>query len=87
MLIDDFLGERGDVGNVARVDNVVDCSTAEFIGSLSKYFLCSSDNYDFLALGDEALGDGSANATTTSGNKGTIEREGFGCHSEGIVEL
>jgi hypothetical protein len=87
VLFDDFLDERGDVGDVARVENVVGCSMAEFIGSLSKRFLCSSDNYDLLALGDEVLGHGSANATTSSGNKGTIEREGFGCHFEEIVGL
>ena len=61
-----------------KVENVGDCPTAEFTGSLSKYFLCSSNDYDYLALGEKVLGRGSANAITASGNKGIIEREGLG---------
>ena len=52
----------------------------QVFGGLRERLLGSSDDDDVFVERDEVFGHGAADASTTAGDEGAVEREGFGCH-------
>ena len=79
----DFFAEGRDGGDVACVEDIVDCSVAEFLGSFFEFGFGAADEDDFFAVGDEPLGFCFAEATCAASNESTLEVQGLRRHFSG----